>query len=262
MPVSLEEILSSTRRALPALQSRGAELQRDADRAPVPPPFGLALRRPNVAVIAEVKRRSPSAGSIREDLDPIGRAVLYSTHGASAVSVLTDQPYFGGSLKDLIDVANGSIVPILRKDFILDELQILEARAAGASAVLLIVRVLDRTRLEELMACALSNHLETLVEVHSLGELETAVTANAAIIGVNSRDLDTFKVDMAAAWSMLRSIPADRIAVAESGISRQSDVVRAADAGADAVLIGTALSQSESPEALLRQLTRVPRHGR
>jgi indole-3-glycerol phosphate synthase len=262
MPVSLEEILSSTRRGLPALQSRRAELQRDADRTPVPPPFGLALRRPNVAVIAEVKRRSPSAGSIREDLDPIGRAVLYSTHGASAVSVLTDQPYFGGSLKDLIDVANGSIVPILRKDFILDELQILEARAAGASAVLLIVRVLDRTRLEELMACALSNHLETLVEVHSLGELETAMAANAAIIGVNSRDLDTFKVDMAAAWRMLRSIPADRIAVAESGISRQSDVVRAADAGADAVLVGTALSQSESPEALLRQLTRVPRHGR
>jgi indole-3-glycerol phosphate synthase len=163
---------------------------------------------------------------------------------------------------DLIGVAQGVVVPVLRKDFILDELQILEARAAGASAVLLIVRALDRTHLEELMACAASSRLETLVEVHSLGELETAMAANAAIIGVNSRDLDTFKVDMAAAWSLLRVIPSDRIAVAESGISRQSDVVRAADAGADAVLVGTALSQSQSPEVLLRELTRVPRHGR
>jgi indole-3-glycerol phosphate synthase len=262
MPVSLEEILSSTRRGLPALQSRRGELQREADRTRRPPPFGLALRRSNVAVIAEVKRRSPSAGSIREDLDPVGRAALYSTHGASALSVLTDQPYFGGSLKDLIGVAEGAIVPVLRKDFILDELQILEARAAGASAVLLIVRALDRRQLEELMACATSNRLETLVEVHSPGELEIAVAANAAIIGVNSRDLDTFKVDLAAAWSLLRVIPADRIAVAESGISRQRDVLQAAGAGADAVLVGTALSQSPSPEALLRELTRVPRHGR
>jgi indole-3-glycerol phosphate synthase len=262
MPVTLDEILSSTRLGLPALQARRAELQRAADGARVPPPFGVALQRPNVAVIAEVKRRSPSAGAIREDLDPVERSLLYSTHGASALSVLTDHQYFGGSLGDLTAVAEHAIVPVLRKDFILDELQILEARAAGASAILLIVRALSRIRLQELMACAAATALDALVEVHTLGELETALAADAGIIGVNSRDLDTFTVNTAAAWKIVRAIPADRIAVAESGISRQNDVLRAAEAGADAVLVGTALSQSQSPQDLLRELTRVPRHGR
>ena len=262
MPVTLEEILSSTRRGLAALQPRRADLQREAEHTRVPPPFGVALRRSNVAVIAEVKRRSPSAGAIQEDLDPVSRAVLYGTHGASAVSVLTDEPYFGGSMGDLRAVTQRSTVPVLRKDFILDELQILEARAAGASAVLLIVRALERVRLQELMACAASIRLETVVEVHSLGELESALAAGSRIVGVNSRDLDTFRVDTAAAWRILREIPSDRIAVAESGISRQSDVIRAAEAGADAVLVGTALSQALSPGGLLRELTRVPRHGR
>src|SRR5215212_7874803 len=121
MPVTLDEILSSTRLGLPALQARSAELQREADCARVPPPFGLALQRSNVAVIAEVKRRSPSAGAIREDLDPVQRSLAYSTHGASALSVLTDRQYFGGSLGDLTAVAERAIIPILRKDFILDE---------------------------------------------------------------------------------------------------------------------------------------------
>jgi indole-3-glycerol phosphate synthase len=262
VPVSLDEILSSTRRGLPALQARRAELERQVEHARRPPPFGAALLRPNVAVIAEVKRRSPSAGSIREDLDPLERAVLYGTNGAAAISVLTDEPYFGGSMADLTAAAERAVVPVLRKDFILDELQILEARAAGASAVLLIVRALDRSRLGDLMTCATAAGLDALVEVHSLGELDTALTAGAAIIGVNSRDLDTFKIDTVAAWKIIRQVPPDRIAVAESGISRQSDVARAAEAGADAVLVGTALSQAASPQGLLRELTREPRRGR
>jgi len=262
MPVTLSEILSSTRRALPALHARRAQLEREVDHARLPPPFGVALRRPNVAVIAEVKRRSPSAGSIREDLDPAERAVLYGTHGASAISVLTDEPYFGGSIADLRTVAQRAVVPILRKDFILDELQILEARAAGASAVLLIVRALDPSRLRELMASAAEAGLEALVEVHSMRELETGLAAGAAIIGVNSRDLDSFRIDTVAAWRIIGEVPSDRIAVAESGLSQQSDIVRAAEAGADAVLVGTALSQAASPAGLLRELTRVPRHGR
>jgi indole-3-glycerol phosphate synthase len=255
-------MLSSTRRGLPALRARSAELQREVEQARLPPPFRAALRRPNVAVIAEVKRRSPSAGSIREDLDPIDRALLYGTHGAAAISVLTDGPYFGGSMADLRAAAGRSLVPVLRKDFILDELQILEARAAGASAVLLIVRALDASRLQALMACAAAAGLETLVEVHNLRELDTALAAGAGIIGVNSRDLDTFKVDTAGAWKILRKVPPDLIAVAESGLSRREDVVRAAEAGADAVLVGTALSQAESPEGLLRELTKVPRRDR
>jgi indole-3-glycerol phosphate synthase len=262
MPVTLGEILSSTRRGLPALRARRAELEREVDQARLPPPFGPALRRPNVAVIAEVKRRSPSAGWIREDLDPIERALVYGTHGAAAISVLTDEPYFGGSMADLRAAARRSLVPVLRKDFILDELQILEARAAGASAVLLIVRALDQSRLEALMTFATDAGLDALVEVHSLRELETALAAGARIIGVNSRDLDTFKVDTVAAWKIIRMVPSDRIAVAESGLTGQIDVVRAAEAGADAVLVGTALSHAESPEGLLRELTKVPRHDR
>jgi indole-3-glycerol phosphate synthase len=262
VPVTLGQILDSTRRQLPALWARRAELEREVEGARLPPPFGAALRRPNVAVIAEVKRRSPSAGSLREDMDPGERAVLYGSHGASAISVLTDEPYFGGSIADLRAVAKRAVVPVLRKDFILDELQILEARGAGASAVLLIVRALDRPGLTELMACAAAAGVAALVEVHSVGELDTALAAGARIIGVNSRDLDTFKIDTAAAWSILRQVPPDCIAVAESGITRQSDVARAAEAGADAVLIGTALSQAASPEGLLRELTRVPRHDR
>ena len=179
-----------------------------------------------------------------------------------AISVLTDGPYFGGSMADLRAAAGRSLVPVLRKDFILDELQILDARAAGASAVLLIVRALDQSRLQALMGCAAAAGLETLVEVHDVRELDTALTAGAGIIGVNSRDLDTFKVDRAGAWRILRKVPPDRIAVAESGLSRQEDVVRAAEAGADAVLVGTALSQAASPEGLLRELTKVPRRDR
>jgi indole-3-glycerol phosphate synthase len=262
MPVTLSEILSSTRKGLPALHARRAELEGEAGCTRLPPPFAKALRRPNVAVIAEVKRRSPSAGPIREDLDPVGRAVLYGTHGAAAISVLTDEPYFGGSMDDLRAAAKRVVVPILRKDFILDELQILEARSAGASAVLLIVRALDHTRLAELMAAAAAAGLDALVEVHSLGELDTALAAGATTIGVNSRDLDTFRIDAIAAWKIIQRVPSDRIAVAESGIAQQSDVSRAAEAGADAVLVGTALSQAAAPEGLLRELTRVPRHGR
>src|SRR3954452_6376567 len=262
MPLTLGEILNSTRRGLPALHARRAELERAVKQARVPLPFALALRRPNVALVAEVKRRSPSAGSIREDLDPVGRALLYGTHGAAAISVLTDEAYFGGSMGDLKAVAGRSLVPVLRKDFPLDELQVLEARAAGASAVLLIVRALEKGRLEALMACASGAGLDALVEVHSLRELEAALMAGAHIIGVNSRDLDTFKVDTAAAWNIVRRVPSDRIAVAESGLTCQEDVIRAAEAGADAVLVGTALSQAASPENLLRVLTKVPRHDR
>ena len=262
MPVTLGQILDSTRLGLPALHARRAELQAEASRTRKPPSFERALRRPNISVIAEVKRRSPSAGTIREDLDPAERAVLYASHGASALSVLTDEPYFGGSIGDLKAAAQRSLVPILRKDFIVDPVQVLEARAAGASAVLLIVRALDRERLEELLSCAGEAGLDALVEVHTLGELDSALAAGASLIGVNSRDLDTFRINAAAAWKIIRHVPADRIAVAESGIRGQSDVARAAEAGADAVLVGTALSQAEAPESLLRELTRVPRHGR
>jgi indole-3-glycerol phosphate synthase len=215
-----------------------------------------------VAVIAEVKRRSPSAGSIREGLNASDRAILYATHGAAAISVLTDEPYFGGSIGDLESVAQRSPVPVLRKDFILDEVQILEARAAGASGVLLIVRALDQARLEALLRYASELGLDALVEVHGPGELDRALEAGAGVIGVNCRDLDTFRLDPVTAWRIIRQVPPDRIAVAESGMVGQSDVVRASEAGADAVLVGTALSAAASPESLLGEISKVARHGR
>jgi indole-3-glycerol phosphate synthase len=262
MPVTLDEILTSTRRGLPAVHARRAALERAVGASRTPMSLRAALRRPNVAVIAEVKRRSPSAGSIREGLNASDRAILYATHGAAAISVLTDEPYFGGSMSDLEAVAQRSPVPVLRKDFILDEIQVLEARAAGASAVLLIVRALEQARLEALLRYASDLGLDALVEVHGPGELNRALDADAGIIGVNCRDLDTFKIDPVAGWPIIRQVPPDRIAVAESGMVGQSDVVRAAEAGADAVLIGTALSAAASPEGLLGEISRVPRHGR
>ncbi len=262
MPVTLDQILTSTRSGLPSLRARGGALEREADRAPPPPPFAGALRRQRIAVIAEVKRRSPSAGAIRPDLDPAERASLYAAAGAAAISVLTDGPFFGGSIGDLRAAVETVRVPVLRKDFILDELQIVEARAAGAAAVLLIARALGTERLRSLIGAAAAWGLEALVEVHTASELDRALEAGARVVGVNSRDLDTFRVDVAAAWALLARVPADRIAVAESGMASPDDVERAAAAGADAVLIGTALSAAADPEPLLSRISGVTRRGR
>ena len=262
MPVSLDQILASTRRTLPDLQARRGDVERAAARIAAPPSLAAALRSGRVAVIAEVKRRSPSAGSIREDLDPADRAESYARHGAAAISVLTDTPFFGGSVDDLRLAAARVPVPVIRKDFILDELQIVEARGAGAAAVLLIVRALAPARLQALLRSARASGLEALVEVHTREEVDRALEAGAEILGVNSRDLDTFRIDTAAAWRILGAIPPARIAVAESGMATVGDVDTAAAAGADAVLIGTALSASPDPDRLLDDLTRVPRRGR
>ena len=263
MPVRLEDILASTRQTLPVLQGRRATLERDIRSSRVArPSFRAALRRSSVAVIAEIKRRSPSLGSICEELDPGERAALYAASGASAISVLTDGPYFGGSLRDLKAAAEQCALPVLRKDFILDEVQILEARAAGAAAVLLIVRALGRPQLATLIRYAAELGLDALVEVHTARELDSALEAGAELIGVNSRDLDTFRVDTGTAWRLIAQIPNDRVAVAESGLLGQSDVLEAAQAGADAVLIGTALSSAASPGVLLRELSTVQRHAR
>jgi len=262
MPVSLEQILASTRRQLPLLRSRRAALERAATAGPAPRRLAPALTGERVAVIAEVKRRSPSAGTIRENLDPATYAAAYAHAGAAAISVLTDGPFFGGSLEDLRAVVARVPVPVLRKDFILDELQILEARAAGASAVLLIVRALTAPRLRELLGCAAEWQLDALVEVHTSTELASALEAGARIVGVNSRDLDTFTIDTARAWDILGEVPTDVLAVAESGMSSHSDVAAAAAAGADAVLIGTALSAAPDPAAILADVTRVARRAR
>jgi indole-3-glycerol phosphate synthase len=262
MAVTLDQILASTRLDLPALSRRRSALEREAADRPTPPSLRDALRRERVRVVAEVKRRSPSAGVIRDDLEPGERAVLYAEHGAAAISVLTDGPHFGGSVADLRLAASKVTVPVLRKDFILDELQIVEARAAGAAAVLLIVRALSPERLRSLLTSARSAGLDALVEVHTEAELTRALEAGADIVGVNSRDLDTFRIDVASAWKLLATVPGEVVAVAESGMHARADVERAAAAGADAALIGTALSAAADPARLLRELAEVPRRGR
>lgn len=262
MLVSLEQILDSTRRQISALHGRRAALEREASAAAPPRPFTGALAGNRVAVIAEVKRRSPSAGAIREDLDPVSHAQAYARAGAAAISVLTDGPFFGGSLEDLRAVAMRVAAPVLRKDFILDDLQILEARAAGASAVLLIVRALSPARLRELVACATEWKLDAVVEIHTAPELSVGLDAGARIVGVNSRDLDTLRIDTGKAWRILAEVPAGVVAIAESGMASRAGVEAAAAAGADAVLVGTALSATADPAALLGTLAGVSRHGR
>ncbi len=262
MSSTLDRILNTTRAGLPALHARRAEVERAAQSAPEPPPFLARWDRSRVALIAEVKRRSPSMGTIRAELDPVAHATAYARAGASAISVLTDGPYFGGSLDDLRQVAAAVPVGALRKDFIVDELQLLEARAAGAAAALLIVRALTPPRLGELARFARQLGLATLVEAHDAAELDVALESGAPVIGINARSLDTFVIDVEAAWRLLTRVPADRIAVAESGMASAADVVRAAEAGADAVLIGTALSSATEPLTLATACAAVARRGR
>ncbi len=262
MPSTLERILQTTAATLPTLRARRLELERAAADAAIPAPFLSRWDRARVGLIAEVKRRSPSVGAISPDLDPVAHAGAYAASGAAAISVLTDGPHFGGSLEDLRAVRRAVPVPLLRKDFILDELQLLEARAAGASAILLIVRALPPERLRALGQAARALGLDVLVESHDAREVDLALDADATIIGVNSRNLDTFALDVDAAWRLLARVPKDRVAVAESGMHTALDVQAAADAGADMVLIGTALSSSPDPSDLVSTITQIPRRGR
>jgi len=268
MPESrLDAILTATRDRVARLRMHADDLERQAAAAPAPPRFSPALAGETrgsavVGVIAEVKRRSPSAGAIREDLDPASHAAAYVAGGAVAISVLTDEPHFGGSLDDLARVARAVAVPVLRKDFILDELQLFEARVAGASAVLLIVRALTPDRLHALTRSAQEQGLGALVEVHSERELELALGVEPTAIGVNSRDLATFAVDLAAAERLLSQVPRGIPAIAESGIVTRADVERMARAGTDLVLVGTSVARQADPEAAVRELVGVPRKGR
>jgi indole-3-glycerol phosphate synthase len=256
---TLEEILKVTRTRVAALQGCAADLARRAAAAPAPRPFLALPLGPTVGIVAEIKRRSPSQGAIRPDLDPVAHARAYARGGAVAVSVLTDAAHFGGSLDDLAQVAAAVPLPVLRKDFILDETQILEARAAGASAVLLIVRVLTPDRLSALASAAASHGLGTLVEVHTAGELDGALAVRPTAVGVNARDLASFTVDLRGAEAVVARVPRDVPVIAESGIEGRADVERLAAAGADFVLVGTSVARRGDPETAVRALTGVGR---
>jgi len=263
MPDSkLDAILSATRQRIAGLRPEARDLARRAAAAPDPRPFAGALAGPAVGVIAEVKRRSPSAGAIREDLDPVAHAAAYERGGARAISVLTDAEHFGGSLDDLARVAGAVGVPVLRKDFILDELQLYEARAAGASAVLLIVRALAPEALAALARAAASLGLAVIAEIHAAAELAPALAIAPAALGVNSRDLGTFTLDRARAERLVASVPSGVHVIAESGIETRGDVERLAAAGADLVLVGTAVARTRDPRAAVAALVGVAKTTR
>jgi indole-3-glycerol phosphate synthase len=255
----LPHILEATRRQVRALRGRAAELESEASAAPVPPAWREVLVGADVALIAEIKRRSPSAGTIASDLEPATRASAYVAGGARAISVLTEGTHFGGSLADLEEVCGAVQVPLLRKDFIIDPVQLYEARAAGASAVLLIARALEGVLLADLAHAAQELGLARLFEVHDPAELDRVLALEPESVGVNSRDLETFAVDLSAIEPVLRRVPAGVIAVAESGLATRDDVQRVAEWGADAVLVGTALARAQDPAWAAGELCGVPR---
>lgn len=257
----LEEILAAKRAELALLQESEARttFRRAALDAPPARDFAGALRRSDglLAVVAEIKRRSPSKGELAPGLDPGVVAKAYETGGAAALSVLTDRPFFGGSVDDLQAARANVELPALRKDFTIDETQVYESRAVGADAVLLIVAALDDDGLlAGLRELAEEVGIVALVEAHDDAELDRALAAGAAVVGVNARDLGTFGEDLGLSERLSDRIPPDVIAVAESAIRAPEDAERMAEAGYDAVLVGEALVRSDNPTALVQALSR------
>jgi len=207
-----------------------------------------------INIIAEIKRQSPSKGIIREDLDAASIAKSYARSGAAALSVLTEQDYFGGSLGYMSEVRAQVAAPLLRKDFIFDEYQVYEAKAAGAAAILLIVAILDEYLLTRLIGLSKEIGLDTLVEVHAAREMERAIGAGARIIGVNNRDLTTFAVDLETSLKLAPLVPPDTILVSESGITGGKDIRLLRSAGFHAFLVGEHLMRAEEPGEALKEL--------
>jgi indole-3-glycerol phosphate synthase len=244
------------------LERRSVELRARAADIPPGPSFAAALRRADLAVIAEVKRRSPSKGVINAAIDAGQQAGANAGGGAAALTILTEPAEFGGSVEDLRAASEATALPTLKKDFHVHPAQILEARAVGASAVLLIARALAPDRLRQLAGEAADLALDVLVEVRSEAELDDALGIEAAVIGVNSRDLETLIIEPTVAGRLIPMIPADRVAIAESGGGERRDVERAAAWGADAVLVGSSISASADPAAAVASLTGVARRSR
>ncbi len=260
----LDGILARTRETVARERERRplALLEAAAREQPAARPFAAALAQSGrTNVIAEHKRRSPSRGAIREDLSPGDVARAYEKAGAAALSVLTDEPFFGGQLQHLVEARASAALPVLRKDFVIDAWQVWEARAAGADAVLLIVAALSEPELRDLLATTREAGLAALVEVHDRGELRRALGAGAEIVGVNNRDLRTLAVSLDTALGLGDAIPDAVVAVAESGIKTGADLRRLRAAGFDAFLIGEQLMSAADPGRALAGLLRDAEGG-
>ncbi|MCC5807655.1 MAG: indole-3-glycerol phosphate synthase TrpC [Opitutales bacterium] len=258
----LAEIMAHKRREMAdrARPVRDAELARYAELTRPGKAFAQALRRDGgLAVISEVKRRSPSAGEIAPDADAVEQARIYYNAGADAISVLTDEKYFGGSIRDLWDINDllgnrADAPPTLRKDFFVDPFQVVEAAEAGARCILIIVRALSDDEMARLRDAAGLAALDAIYEVHDEADVERALRQNAVIIGVNNRDLSRFVTDLAVSERIIPELPDDCIAISESGIRTEEDAARARACGADAVLIGEALMRMEKPERFIGRM--------
>ena len=257
----LDSIVEGVREDLAARRKPLAQLQEAMDTAaPVCDPLEKLLQN-ELSVIAEVKRSSPSKGALASIADPASLAEQYENAGASVISVLTERRRFGGSLDDLDAVRSRVNIPILRKDFMVDEYQFFEARAHGADVVLLIVAALSKSQLNDFHQLAEGLHMRALVEVHTHDELERALEISPRIVGVNSRNLKTLDVDASAFAQLLPLIPKDVVRVAESGISKRSEVEFAQKYGATAILVGEALVRAANPELAMRELLGADRIG-
>jgi indole-3-glycerol phosphate synthase len=233
-----------------------AHLEQLARALPAPPDFAAALHQPpGLAVIAEMKARTPTMGTLVEDYRPGWLAAQYQLGGAAAISVLSQETSFGGRPEHLAEAGAVSTLPLLRKDFVVTEHQVLEARAYGAAAVLLIVAALEPASLRELLALTWQLGMEALVEVHKEAEIEEALSAGSRVIGVNHRDLVSFQVDLGLTDRLRPLVPAGISYVAESGIQGSNDARRLRDAGADAILAGEVLMRSPDPAATIRELS-------
>jgi indole-3-glycerol phosphate synthase len=257
MPTILDEIVATKRREIAEARLRvpSGELERQLAHAPPPRDFRARLEASlRVAIIAEIKRASPSAGLIRQDFDPVAIARIYEANAASCISVLTDAPYFQGSLDYLRDVRRTVQLPVLRKDFILDPYQLLEARCAGADAILLIAEILDDVSLRTLLEDTHRLGMQALVELYDADNVPRVVKAGAKLIGINNRDLRTFVTRLEHTLDLARQIPRDCCLVSESGISTYQDLQRLEAAGVRAVLVGESLMRSSDIGAQLRKL--------
>jgi indole-3-glycerol phosphate synthase len=253
----IEQLTAAAREGVEARRDRTpqADLEARLHRRAEDRPFSEALVRPGLSLIAEFKRRSPSAGEIAAAATVAEQVGRYERGGAAALSVLTDERHFGGSLEDLREARAASSLPILRKDFVVDPYQLYEAAVNGADAVLLIVRVLADAELREMQELARALDLDCLVEVHDVEELERALRLDAEVIGINNRNLDAGTVEVANTYELMPDVPAGKTVVAESGISTRAELAELERVGVDAVLIGSALMGAADPEALTRSLT-------
>jgi indole-3-glycerol phosphate synthase len=253
----LDDIVARKKERLIELKSKSiqAELEKAAALASKPRDFAAALEQAGKpAVIAEIKKASPSAGEIRADFEVAEIAASYERAGAAAISVITEEDFFQGKLAYLTEVKTAVSLPILCKDFIFDPVQVLVARAAGADSLLLIAAILEQASLVALLTMARSLGMACLVEVHNQEEMERVLETDARIIGINNRDLRTFEVSLDTTFRLRPSVPSDRLVVSESGIQQQEDLHSLAASGVDAVLVGTSLMRAEDPGAKLREL--------